>query len=104
MAVIASAFPVSAHLQCLLEEPMSTLPNTADRSLISGFLRLDAPAAHAAAASSVPYPLDPARVAEFNAIIQSVAPGAPAVDAALIAAMANELLGDAAVSCSASVR
>lgn len=40
------------------------------------------------------YSLDPARVAEFNAIIQAVAPGAAAVDATVIAELARGLVGE----------
>ncbi len=47
--------------------------------------------------------LDPARVAEFNALIQSIAPGAPELDADLIAAMARNML-DAREAGTESVR
>ena len=74
---------------------MNPTPNASQISLIGGLLNAaekarDTPSPTAA----TPYPLDPARVAEFNAIIQSVAPGAPPVDANLIAEMARELVGE----------
>ena len=48
--------------------------------------------------------LDPARVAEFNALIQSIAPGAPELDADLIAAMAQKMLGEARQAGTESVQ
>lgn len=78
-------------------------PNPSTVSLISGFVEL-ASRAHSAAPYGNPYPLDPARVDEFNAIIQSVAPGAPRVDAALIGAMARQLAGEHAAEGAESVQ
>lgn len=82
---------------------MRMQPDTHHVSLISGFLRV-APQAANGGSPVQPYPLDPARVAEFNAIIQAVAPGAPAVDAGLIAQMARQLLGDTSTEGTQSVQ
>src|SRR5688572_25534382 len=69
------------------------MPSTPDprRSLIGGYLDLaGAPFRRAADAVA----LDPARVAEFNAVLAAIAPEAPALDAALIEQMARELRAD----------
>ena len=82
----------------------TTRPNPSQISLIGGMLNAAAKAPPAPSApAATPYPLDPARVAEFNAIIQSVAPGAPPVDASLIAAMARELVGEGGKEGMASI-
>ena len=81
----------------------TTEPNLSRISLIGGMLNAAEQARTQPATEATPYPLDPARVAEFNAIIQSVAPGAPPVDASLIAAMARELVGDAGKDGMASI-
>ncbi|HVF34445.1 MAG TPA: YkvA family protein [Candidatus Saccharimonadia bacterium] len=51
-----------------------------------------------------PGALDAARVDEFNAIIQSVAPGAPRLDAALIASTVRQLAGHEAREGALSVQ
>jgi hypothetical protein len=48
--------------------------------------------------------LDPARVAQFNAIIQAVAPGAAPLDAQLIAALARQLGNDRGAALASVVR
>jgi hypothetical protein len=48
--------------------------------------------------------LDPARVAEFNTLVQSIAPGSPEFDADFIAAMMRQMQGDARAAGTASVQ